>query len=81
MCFAPERGGRKRASIYAVLDVEDSSYTKITYRDGTISDIDAGTWEIDGRDLICHPSSNLYQTRYEVRGGSLYNGDHKFTRQ
>lgn len=61
-----------------VLD-EDGDYAKVTYQDGSLSSIEAGTWEIRGGNVILHRNGNTGVSEiYSYKDGVLVNDKHEF---
>ena len=57
----------------------DGEYAQVTYKNGSLSSTEDGTWEIDGGKVVLHEDGNTgTSTVYKYRDGALVNNDHKF---
>lgn len=60
---------------------EDGEYAKITYKNGSLSSSEEGTWEIDGGKVVLHEDGNMgISTVYKYSGGNLVNNGHEFSK-
>ena len=60
-----------------VLD-QDGSYAKITYKNGSLSSSETGTYEVKGGKVILHKDGKSgVSTEYKYKGGNLVNSGHK----
>ena len=63
---------------------DDGSYIEVIEKNGSIHKVDMGTYTIEkgllGTDVVLDSDTEPGTTRYEYRGGALYNNDHKFTK-
>lgn len=61
-----------------VLDA-DGDYAKATYKNGSLSSIEEGTWEIDGGKVVLHKDGNTgVSVIYSYKNGALVNNKHEF---
>ena len=57
----------------------DGDYSKVVYKNGSLSSAEEGTWEVQGGKVILHENGNMgSSTKYTYKGGALVNNDHKF---
>jgi len=60
-----------------ILFETDSTFTSLTYKNGSASDLDMGTYEIRGKKVILHSSiNNGVMTEYKYKRGKLFNNGH-----
>ena len=60
---------------------EEGVYTKVTLKNGYNSSMEAGSFEIDGDEVILHASgSSGSSTRYTYSNGTLENNGHTFSK-
>ena len=60
----------------------DGDYAKATYKNGSFSSTEDGTWEVKGGKVVLHEDGNMgISTVYKYKGGALVNNDHEFTKQ
>ncbi len=63
---------------------EDGTYAEVTYKDGSISSTETGSWEVDDGEVVLYEDGNkdfdvgVVSTRYQYKGGALVNNGHKF---
>ena len=61
-----------------VLD-SNGEYSKVTYKNGSLSSAEDGTWEVKGGKVILHEDGNMgISTEYKYKGDALVNNDHYF---
>ena len=62
---------------------EDGTYTKETYKNGSFSSSEKGTYEvIDGKSVLLRKDGNKTTgMEFTYEGGKLVNNDHKFSKQ
>lgn len=59
---------------------ENKSYAETTLKNGEVSSMNTGRWEVKGNKLILHHSESGI-TEYTYKGGKLYNNNHEFTKK
>lgn len=61
---------------------EDGTYDKVTYKDGSLSSAEAGTYEVKSGKVILHKDGNTgNSTVYKYKDGKLVNNDHEFSKK
>ena len=68
-------------NMFAVAFVLDAGgdYAEVTYKNGTLSSVEEGTWEIDGGKVVLHKDGNTgISVVYSYKGGALVNNKHEF---
>ena len=61
---------------------DDGTYIKETYKDGSVSSNETGTYEVyEGRVLLYKNGNKTTAMEFTYQDGSLYNNDHKFVKQ
>ncbi len=71
--------GKNVVSIFTLNS--DGTFNKITTRNGAISSIETGTYEIEGNEVSLYTTGEVGRTVYKYKGGCLYNADHKHVKQ
>ena len=60
----------------------NGKYAKITYKNGSLSSSETGTYEVKGGKVILHKDGNMgVSTEYKYKGGNLVNNGHKFSKE
>lgn len=60
----------------------DGTYAEATYKDGSLSSTETGTYEVKGSKVILHENGNMgTSTVYKYKGGKLVNNGHEFTKE
>lgn len=60
-----------------ILFEADSTFTSLTYKNGSVNDLDMGSYEIKGKKVILHSSiNNGVMTEYKYKRGKLFNNGH-----
>ena len=60
---------------------ESGEYDEVTYKNGSFSSSENGTWEIDGGKVVLHEDGNMgVSTIYKYKSGALVNNNHRFTK-
>lgn len=61
---------------------ENGDYIKITFKNGSLSSSETGTWEVKGGKVILHEGGNKgVSTEYKYKGEALVNNKHEFTKE
>lgn len=59
----------------------DGTYSEATYKNGSFSDSEIGTYEVKGGKVILHEDGNMgVATEYKYKGGKLVNNGHEFSK-
>lgn len=58
----------------------DGTFTELNYRDGTVSSVRYGTYEIKGSKVVCHDKVTNTSTDYKHKRGKLVNNGHELTK-
>lgn len=60
----------------------DGTYAEATYKDGSLSSTESGTYEVKSNKVILHENGNMgTSTVYKYKGGKLVNNGHEFTKE
>ena len=61
---------------------EGGDYYKETFKNGSLSSSEIGTYEVKNGKVILHEDGNMgISTEYKYSGGKLVNNGHKFTKE
>ena len=59
----------------------DDEYAEVTFKNGSMSSSEVGTYEVKGNKVILHKDGNKgISTIYKYKGGKLVNNDHEFSK-